>query len=144
MTQRSAYRGRAGRRRADRKQRIVLGMLLLAFYIGSIAALWAWPARTPWATSPADRPLSLQILVLAGATALAAIVLAVHYYGVAVGLRMILNEAWPALLASFGAALLTGFALRAAVPPHRFWLVLGPLYVCGAVVVVLFARRDGV
>jgi hypothetical protein len=130
-----------GEPRTAREERLVIGLLLLAFYVAGIGVLLRTPTSTPWGTTAPDAPLSVQVMVLAGATFIAAIAFAVHHLGVARGLKLMLREAWSGLLARAGLAIVTGFALVVAVPHNVFWVVLGPLYTALVWGIVWYASR---
>jgi hypothetical protein len=117
-----------GRELGSWEERVVQGLVLLGAFGVSMSMLWRYPATSPVRTVDADVRLSNEILVLAGATLVAAALVAVRSFGVVAGLRMLGRVLWPSMLVGFAVAITGGFALRMTVDPNDFWFVLAPIY----------------
>lgn len=120
---------------------MVLGTYLLGCYLAVVSFLFSERFTAGDRTIEPDTALARQILIVGGVTIVASVALAVRYFGVADGLRMIGREAWPGLLAGAGLGLITGAPLRAFVSTDASWLVLAPLYVGGVLLIRWFALR---
>jgi hypothetical protein len=126
---------------ASRWERAVLGTYLLGCSMVAMSLFVSLPFETAGRTVEPHAVLARQILVVAAVTVAVAIVLAVHNFGVAPGIKMVLHEAWPGLLGGAAIGFLTGAPLRAFVPTDAFWLVLAPLDLTGIAAISWFALR---
>jgi hypothetical protein len=121
---------------------MVIGLLLLAFYLVGLSLLVTNPVRTPGGTIAADAPLGREIQMLAAVTLLAAVLWALHYCGPAAGLKLVGRELWPGLLAGTVLGFVTGLPLRALGPYGIFWFAFGALYLGAIFTILWFARAS--
>jgi hypothetical protein len=127
--------------RSGRWERAVLGTYLLGCYLVAVSLLVIVPFETSGRTVRPDSALAGQIQIVAAVTIAVAVALAVHHFGVAHGLNMMVREAWPGLLGGAALGFITGAPLRAFVPADAFWLVLAPVYLAGIVAIRWSALR---
>lgn len=127
--------------KAAPQERFVLGILMigtsllgLSFVVGSRANLLSRNLGPMVGLA--------RVLQLASLTAVVSVAaLAISYYGVSGGLRMLGRELWPALLAGAAVGALLGVIMRAIFPPGVVWIAVLALYLGGVAFVVWVSQR---